>query len=236
MTLSIHYYILSLGSRTSRLYEGFRDELIDIQNAEFPYHSITNDDVSNTTPATDQQLRDFFHKTDMHFAHYYEQDPLRLMVVGQSSYLNIFKSLTVHNDVIIGTIKGDYTSTSPHDLGKIVWPVVKMALSGSNNSALLALEEAKELNHFVSGIDAVWNSAESNPGSTLFVEDDYHIKGTRPQKEATNDFVDSVNIWEVFNDVVDVIIEKVLVTGGAVIFLESGSLFKMQRIALILRD
>jgi len=37
----------------------------------------------------------------------------------------------------------------------------------------------------------------------------------------------------VIDDAVDAIIEKVLETGGRVVFLEGGSLAKLQRIALI---
>jgi hypothetical protein len=43
-----------------------------------------------------------------------------------------------------------------------------------------------------------------------------------------------VNLLEVIDDVVDIIIEKVLKMGGTVIFLNSGSLVKFERIALIL--
>lgn len=236
MNLSIHYYILSLSAKTSRLYEGFRDELIDIQNTGFPFHMASNGPTATGIPSEDLQLRDFFYKTDVHFAHYYEQDPLRLMVVGQSSYLKIYQALTAHSDVIIGTVEGDFSTTSAHDLGKIVWPIVKLAMAGSMKDALLEIAEAEALNNVISGIDAVWNSTEANPGATLFVEDDYHMKGAVPETDHPHVFVNSVNLWELFNDAVDIIIEKVMVTGGAVIFMDSGSLTKQQRIALLLRD
>jgi hypothetical protein len=47
--------------------------------------------------------------------------------------------------------------------------------------------------------------------------------------------LEQVDVREVFDDVVDRVIEKVLGTGGTVIFLNSGSLIKLERIALILR-
>jgi hypothetical protein len=236
MTPSIHYYILSLSSTTSRLYEGFRDELIDIQNTEFPFHAPERNPPDTTKQQTEPELRDFLFDTDIHFSHYYEQDPLRLMVVGQKSYLNIYNSLTRHKNVIMGSVEGDYSNTSPSDLGRIVWPIVKLAMAGTMDTALKAIEEAEELQTLVSGIDAVWKSAENNPGATLYVEDDYHLKRGSSSQNNSKIFSRPDRLWNIFNDAVDIIIENVLITGGAVIFLDGGSMTKQQRIALILRS
>jgi hypothetical protein len=232
MQLSIHYYVLSLSEQTSRFYEGFRDKLIDIQNTNFPFENSI--DASN--PASkDTQLREFLHQTEQHFAHYYQQDPLRLVVVGEKSNLAIFEALTTHRDAIIGTVEGDYTATSPRDLGKIAWSVVKEAMAGANENAMRDLKTAASKHKVVSGIDAVGQSAQTETGSTLYVEEDYHVKGSIHKTDHSLVFSKHVDIWEVIDDVVDLIIEKVLKMGGAVIFLNSGSLMKFERIALILR-
>lgn len=253
MKLSIHYYILSLSSDTSRLYEGFRDELIDIQNTAFPFYSKSNGATrsgaahvgSSVAPSaaippatgtslTEKQLIDFLNQTDMHFAKYFSQDPLGVILVGESDFLDTYLSVTRHRDVLIGTIRGDFSETTPHDLGKIVWPVVKQAISGVTDNALRSLDAADVLKNVVSGIDDVWVSADSNPGSTLYVEDDYHMKTTEPGKHNTHVFLNSVVLRELFNDVVDIIIEKILRGGGSVIFMDNGSLLARERIAMIL--
>jgi len=55
MQLSIHYYVLSLSEQTSRLYEGFRDKLIDIRDANFPFEIS----IDAGSPASkDSQLRE----------------------------------------------------------------------------------------------------------------------------------------------------------------------------------
>jgi len=232
MQRSIHYYVLSLSEQMNRLYEGFRDKLIDIQNTNFPFEIS----IDTGNPASkDTQLREFFHQTNQHFAHYYEQDPLRLVVVGEKSNLAIFKALTTYQDVLIGMVEGDYTATSPHDLGKIVWPVVKEAIAGANKNAMRDLATAAKAKKVVSGIDAVRKSVETETGSTLFVEEDYHLRGSIQKTDHSLIISKHVNLLEVIDDVVDVIIEKVLKMGGTVIFLNSGSLMKLGRIALILR-
>jgi hypothetical protein len=233
MQKSIHYYVLSLSDHTSRLYEGFRDKLIDIQDTNFPLEILINTDnlsIKNT------QLREFYLKTDQHFAHYYNQDPLGLMVVGEKNNLAVFAALKIRRDILIGTVNGDFTATTPHDLGKIIWPVVKEAIAGTNKNALRNLATAVRLNKVLSGINAVGNSMETKAGSTLYVEEDYHIKGSIHKTDNALVFSNHVDIWEVIDDVVDVIIEKVLKKGGNVIFVNSGLLTKLDRIVLIMQS
>ncbi len=88
----------------------------------------------------------------------------------------------------------------------------------------------------VSGIEAVGQFVETGTDdSTLYVEEDYHVKGSIRKTDHSLILSKHVDIWEVIDDVVDIIIEKVLKMGGNVIFLNSGSLIKLERIALILR-
>ena len=106
MQRSIHYYVLSLSEKMNRLYEGFRDKLIDIQDKNFPFE--VSIDTGNP-PSKDTQIRDFIQQTNQRFAYYYEQDPLRLVVLGEKNNLAIFEALTTHQDILIGMIEGNYT-------------------------------------------------------------------------------------------------------------------------------
>ena len=235
MQPSIHYYVLKLSKQKSRLYEGFREKLIDIQNTQFPIEFSLDSSTPLKPLAQEAQLRKFLNLTDRHFTHYFEQDPLRLVVVGEKENLAIFEDLTIHREALIGTIKGDYTATSTHDLGKIVWPAVKEAIAGATENALRDLAEAAKVNKIVTGIDAVGQSAATKSGSTLYVEDDYHVKGSINKTDHSLVFSKYVNLVEILDDIVDIIIENVLEMGGNVIFLKNGLLIGQERIALVLR-
>ena len=100
-------------------------------------------------------MREFIRTADQHFDHYFRQDPLRLVVVGEKKNLSIFESVTSHQDVLTGKVEGDYTATSPHDLGKIVWPIVKEVMAGTGEKAMHDLEAAESSQNVASGIDAV---------------------------------------------------------------------------------
>jgi hypothetical protein len=234
--LNTHYYVLSLSRQTSRLYEAFRDTFIDIQNTGFPINSSASSAGASRTvdPALrDGQLREFICTADQHFDHYFGQDPLRLVVVGEKTLLSIFRSVTSHEHALIGMVEGDYAVTSPHDLGKIVWPVVKEAMAGTSEKAMRELETAERTQNVASGIGAVVHLAGSGVGGTLFVEEDYHMKGGVRGRDHSLIRAEDLDIREVTDDAVDAIIEQVLGKGGNVVFLESGSLTKFQKIALI---
>jgi len=90
LKLNTRYYVLSLNERSSRLYEAFRDTLIDIQNKSFPidFSTVMNGTVE---PALKHdQSREFIRTVDRHFDHYLRQDPLRFVVVGTENILSIF--------------------------------------------------------------------------------------------------------------------------------------------------
>jgi hypothetical protein len=219
--LSTHYYVLSLSERTSRLYEAFRDTLIDIENTWFPM-------VSTRSPSqpdlNDAQLRALLQRVDHHFAHYYTQDPLGVVVIGTSRDQTMFASLTAFSDVIIGTADGDHSTTSTRDLGRIVWPIVKSVMANAGEKVERDLVAATHAHNVAVGIDAVVKSVDAGVGATLLVEDGYQVS-----PENSSSLLDDVD------NVVDIVIDKVLALGGNVIFVENGLLNKFQSAALILR-
>ncbi|MDZ7859174.1 MAG: hypothetical protein U5O15_00660 [Candidatus Krumholzibacteriota bacterium] len=233
MKLITHYYVLSLGEHTNRIYEAFRDKLIDIQNRIFPIESSALTGNSANPGIRDKQARDFIRTVDKRFDHYFKRDPLQFVLVGARRNLSIFGSVTSHHDVLIGWVEGDYSATSTHDLGKIVWPIVKDVMAGTNEWAMQKLEDAEKSRKVASGIEEVGRLAGVNERDTLFVEEDYHMKGGIRSTDHSIIRPEELDIREVNDDAVDAIIEKVLEKAGKVIFLGSGSLTKLRRIALI---
>jgi len=235
LKLNTRYYVLSLNEGWSRLYEAFRDTLIDIQNKEFPIEFATVMTGTDQPVLQHDQSREFIRTTDRHFDHYLRQDPLRFVVVGEKNILSIFESVTTHQDGLIGTVQGDYAATSPHDLGKIVWPIVKNAMAGTSEHAMRDLETADRSQNVASGIEVVGFLADSGVGGTLFVEEDFRLKGGFRETDHSLIKAEDLDIREPIDDAVDAIIDKVLDKDGNVIFLDGGSLTKHRRIALIVR-
>lgn len=220
MRLSTHYYVLSLSENTNRLYEAFRDSLIDIQNTWFPFASPF---LPLQETLDDAQLRTLLRAVDHHFAHYYEQDPLSVVLTGTERSRSVFESVSAYPGLIVGTAAGDLSTTSLIALGGIVWPIVKGAMAVAGTRVGRELAEAVRTCNVAIGIDAVVASVDSGVGATLLVEDDYRMDPANcrgPMDEVDN--------------AIDVVVDKVLALGGNVIFVEDDSLSRFQRIALIL--
>jgi hypothetical protein len=231
--LSTHYYIVSLSERSNALFEAFRDTIIDIRNGGFPVEVPPQELGSNDSSDQEERLREVFRITDRLFGDSYRHDPLGLVVTGERNMLDIFKSVTAYGDIIIGHIEGDYGTTSLHDLGKIVWPVVREAISGLLDETMHDLEIATKAGRTVYGLAAVSRLEMAGVKTTLVVEDDYHIRGSIQKTAQSLEISQDVDVMQEIDDAIDAIIEKVLESGGNVVFVPSGSLDKLERIVLL---
>lgn len=232
MALSTHYYVLSLGARTNVLFEAFRDTLIDVENQGFPVTSPAR--VS--APADTDALRDLSRDVDRSFGHHYSAEPLRVVVVGCEEMQSAFSSVTAHGDAVVARVTGDFTATAVRDLGRIVWGVVKEAMSGALDAAMRDLSALGETGRAASGLDAVAGRADSGANSTLLVEDGYHVRGSLGGTTRSPVVLTEVDVRESMDDAVDAVIERLLLTGANVVFAPDGTLDKWDRIVLLLRD
>lgn len=219
MKLSTHYYVLSLSEDTSRLYEAFRESLIDIDNTLFPVRALKVPFESEMTSTHRQTLLGVL---DENFGEYYDREPLAMILAGSARNREEFTSMTRHARVIIGNTRSDHSDTSASDLGHITWDIVKHVMARAGGKIEHQLDAAERANNLRVGIDAVTKAVESGEGATLLVEESYQV---RAEYEAL--LLDEDNV-------VDVVIEKILALGGNVLFVAEGSLSSVDRIALIL--
>jgi hypothetical protein len=234
--LSTHYYVISLSERSNALFEAFRDTVIDIRNGGFPVEVSPQTLGAGDTPDREERLRDVLKTVDQYFGDCYRLDPLRLILVGEKNMLDLFTSVTSYRNVIVGRVEGDFSTTSLHDLGKIVWPVIREAVSGVFDDTLRDLEIAAGSQQTVCGLAAVSELAMAGVKATLVVEDDYHLRGSIQRTPQNLEISRDVDVMEEIDDAVDAVIEKILESGGNVVFMPNGALDKLDRIALLLRE
>ena len=238
MRVSTHYYVISLNRQTTALFEAFRDTLIGVRNHGFPVSSST---ASTRTAGPggsvgeDEGQHAFLRTVDEHFGHYYDLEPMIVVVAGEKELQTAFTSVTTRPAAIVGRVDGDFSATSPRDLGKIVWPVVREAMSGSRERALLDLEIAADAEK-ICGVENVGRRINETAGATLIVEEDYHVRGSISEADGSATISPNVDVRDEIDDVIDMLIEKVLGTDGNVFFVPSGSLSELGRIVLLLRE
>lgn len=232
MYCSLHYYVLLLSEKSSRLFEGFRDMLIEISNGGFPSEFFFHASPLEL-PQVETHLTEFYKKVNQLFFKFYTQDPLGLVLVGEKKSKSVFKSISAGDIIIFCEVEGNYNSTSLNDLGQIVWANVRKVLAGTHEKAFRELAAAIRAQKVASGLEEVWLMANSMKGATLLVEEDYHVKGSIVITDHSWILSEQVDLREVFDDMVDRVIDKVLEMEGTVIFLENGSLAEHHQIVLI---
>ncbi|MCW5882955.1 MAG: hypothetical protein KIS91_18625, partial [Anaerolineae bacterium] len=149
--------------------------------------------------------------------------------------LSFFREVTGFNSEVIATLRGSHDSTSPHELHKLVWPLVEAALAERREQAFVALDRAVGEQKVVSSMDAVWRMAQDGRGELLLVEEDFHFPATVDESGQYLTAAEDATAPGVIDDAVDDIIEATLAKGGRVVFVDNGRLADYQRIALTLR-
>ncbi|HOE70850.1 MAG TPA: hypothetical protein PLE10_04665 [Brevefilum sp.] len=237
------YWVLSLSEKPTRLYEGTLDNLVEIQNGNFPMeHTMPGGSQSlpggrgiRKSAYRDEYHRKFFRQVDSALKPFMDTDRLPLIVVGVDRYHAFFNEITNYQDIIFGRITGNHDTTPAHELSKLVWPLVQEKMAEKRKQMLSELEKALSDRKVATEINDIWRKSLFGRGRHLLVEENYHFAARLDETGQNLTLAEDVTAPDVIDDAVDEIIEAVINTGGEVTFLLDGQLEKYQRMALILR-
>ncbi len=240
---SPRYWTLALSEKPTRLFEGNRDALVEITEGGFP---MTHEGPGGATPLPggqgvqksayrDERHRQFFRQVDAALKPVMVEDPLPLAVVGVDRFLAFFNEVTAHRDAVLTTMTGSHDKTAPHELAKLVWPLVEANLANRRQGVMDELGRAISERKVASTVGEVWRFAHEGRGALLLVEEDFHYPATVDASGMHLSPADDTMAPGVMDDAVDEIIEAVLSRQGRVVFVDNRQLAEHQRIALILR-
>jgi hypothetical protein len=241
---SPHYLVLALSEQPTRLFEATRDDLQErTAGSPFPIthegpggaRGLPNDPAINTSQLRDEHHRTFFRRVDAALGEALAHDPQPVAVVGVDRYLAFFREITSHGDRIVATLTGSHDQTSPHELGRLVWPLVRDSLAHRRAAIFDELEAAVGGQRCASTLGEVWRFAQEGRGATLVAEEGYHEPATLSATGYTLLPAGEGEGPAALDDAVDAAIATVLEKGGRVVFVDDGSLAAHGRIALILR-
>ncbi len=240
MNRSPRYWVLALSEQPTRLFEGVRETLVEVRGGGFPMvhggpgGSTALPKLIDKSKYEDEHHQQFFRRVDQALAKFTKADPLPICVVGVERWLSHYRSVTSHKD-IVATVTGNHDQTPAHDLGKLVWPAVRDALSVKRQRALDALDAAIGAQRFASGLGEAWRRAQEGRGDLLLVEQDYHQAARLDAAAGQLHLVAADDPSANMADAVDDLIELVLAKQGNVVFVDDGVLEGHQRVALTLR-
>jgi len=237
------YWVLALSEQPTRLLEGVREYLQEITDEGFPLthtgpggeRGLPNDPAINRSALRDERHRQFFRQVSEALNPFMRDDPLPLALVGVDRYIAFFREVSPHATAIITTLTGNHDTTPAHELGKLVWPLVKQNLAIQRARVLQELDAAVGAQKAASTLGEVWRFAQEGRAGVLIVEEDYHQPALVDPSGMALTLVDGPTTPGVLDDAVDEIITIVLEKGGRVVFVENGALAQHQCIALILR-
>ncbi len=237
------YWVLALSEQPTRLFEGTKADLVEIEDEGFPMihegpggaEPLPGGFGVNVSAHRDERHRQFFRQVDNALKPFLADDALPLVVVGVDRYLSFFHEVTAHKEAIITTLTGNHDKTSAHELGKLVWPLVKENLATQRQQVLVELDKAVGERKFVSTPGQVWRLAQEGRGRLLLVEEDFHYPAQVDETGLILSPANDPTAPDVIADAVDDIIETVLNMQGRVVFVDNGQLADHQRITLILR-
>ncbi|MEO8665617.1 MAG: hypothetical protein ABI462_08965 [Ignavibacteria bacterium] len=235
------YWILSVSDKQAKLFKGVRDDLQEIKNDNFPllntYYPLKsqgNEEGEEIIPNVEREKMYLRHidKTLGDINAEYEY-PVVLLAVPQKAA--IFKEVTTQTKLLPNVITGNYEHLSGTELSKIVWPEVKKSLSDIRQHVLDELEDAIGKNKYATGIDEVWKAANEGRGYKVLVELGFQYPAQLDETGLQLVPADVKTGEEIMDDAVDVILDKVIQTGGKVVFFKNNELTDFNKIAMILR-
>ncbi|HEX9068738.1 MAG TPA: hypothetical protein VF807_08210 [Ktedonobacterales bacterium] len=239
---SQRYWVLALSEKSTRLFEGLDDRLLEVRRAGFPLvdeepgGDVKGPGAEGLDRATlmDEFHRHFFRQVDSAFARIAQHDKQPLIVAGVVKYLSLFRDVTRHANWIASTLEGNYDHAGAPELAKETQPLVKGIFEAKQAAALRTLEAAVDANAYVSGSEECWRMAREGRGRLLLVEDSFQF----PARETADGGIElaaDAAAPGVIDDAVDEIIEQTLQMRGEVTFVPDGALRLHGGIALVLR-
>ncbi|NTU79011.1 MAG: hypothetical protein HGA45_06355 [Chloroflexales bacterium] len=241
---SPRYWVLALSEQPTRLFAAVRDDLEELTvGSPFPMthagrggaRPLPNDPAINASQLRDEHHRGFFRAVDQALGAYLTADPLPVALVGVDRYLAFFREVTGHSEQIVTTLTGNHDQTSAHDLGRLVWPLVRESLAVRRTAIFSELEAAVGGQRSASTLGEAWRFAQEGRGATLVVEEGYHEPATVDPSGLHLLLDGEASGPAALDDAVDATIAAVLEKGGRVVFVDDGTLAAHGRIALILR-
>lgn len=252
------YWVLSLSENATRLFQGVGDTITEIVEPEtdemgisrdgFPLNYVRPEMESDvvrsggsmawtTTKENnyfDAHKRVFFEKVDRLLGRFTVVEPLPLIIVGTEHNCHLFKDGVRHGRVV-AEVHGDYTHRSYGDIAVAVSAAMQKYLAAEMDKKVLMLQEAQGRLQCASGVKAVWRMAKEGRVHELLVEEDYTVSGRVDAENPLDVLLEVQGSTDVYDDLINQLIEEVLDKRGNVLFCKPGSLKDHQHVAAILR-
>jgi len=234
-----HYYAISVSRQKIRLLEADNETLIrEIHNSDFPFQNTTyytTDPMKLKQDAVmDDLIKEYFNVADKRFKKYYYENPLPVVLMGDTKMLAFYQEQMDIKDIVIGTVNGSFDDTTDHEIPRQISPVLKQMKEKKQEEVQQAIAAAQSQQRLLVDLSDIYRAAVDGSADTLYVESTYFQPGTI-HDGAVSLHPDQDGNHDLSYDVLLPIIETILAKSGKVVFVDEGSLNEFQGIALVTR-
>ena len=238
----LHKYLaLILSAEWTKIFLGNSKEFIRLKsptpdnvNAIWNQEPERVANFSDPSSRKEIMLNKFLKYTDEGLGIILKATPLPVFVMGTERTAGHFKKLTQNGRHIIEYVHGNYEDASETTIRSVLMPYINDWKKVKEQDVVHQLDAAVNAGKLVTGVENIWREATRKNCRLLVVEKNFTYAA---QKVSDTEIIPlTENNTSIFfiKDAVDDIIEKVLVNGGDVEFVEEGLLKEYGKIALIL--
>lgn len=233
------YYVLVFSRRHARLIEAFNDKVVrEIANDDFPMtNPVIETDPLILTMAQGQNniMEKFFIEVDKALTTVTNERPLPVVLSTEKSNADHYMKVARKKERFIGHINMNRDEDPAHRIVTDAWDKVQEFLKEQNKGRIDDLKKAVSSGQFFSDYNDIWRAIEEGRGRTLFVK-----KGLIKPAIVKNGQIRLVDEPiptedEMVEDIIDVMIARMMEKGGETIFIEGDELAEFQDLAMTAR-
>lgn len=249
--VSEEYLVLSLSKKEIHLFKSSTHGLLEIINEDFPtefheeyeyarpvrglsYGNMSKGFEPDKSITKEMRNIIFLKSVDEKLDHYLA-NKMMFVISGVKEVVSNFMNITRHSNLIAGKIIGNYSRIHP-EMDKLARQAYVEFTVSKKQALLHRMQENIGKHTTAIGLPEVWKSAYEGKGLTLAVEKDFICRGyIMPEHQEELHLSPPKGNYEVIQDAVDEVIEKVLEKNGEVVFMDEKDLTNMDHIAMMLR-
>ena len=236
------YWVLVLGRRPTRLFEGWQEQLVSVNRDGFPMSDRKPSEIKplpvgygiERSKHRAERDRAFLRRVDAALGTVASHENLPLIVIGTERWLAYFEQVSRHRSMVVWTLAGNHFRTPAHELARLVGPVIHAHLAQQRRAAMGEMEKALSAGRLASGLEQVREKAQETYGATLMLEEEMVFPPYREPGQGLPDSATSSTGADQANDAVEELIVAVLARNGRAIFVEKGAIETQGGIAMVL--